>query len=71
MDIVRCQPLLFECRTGDGRLDAGHGAVADQRCVAEMGVVFIDNPKRRFNNSCAESIKVDWHIAPFFSIEIK
>lgn len=43
--------------------EAGHGAVAYQPCVAEMGVAFIDNPKRRFDNSCAQSIKVDWHIA--------
>lgn len=45
--------------------EAGHGAVAYQPCVAEMGVAFIDNPKRRFDNSCAQSIKVDWHIAPW------
>ncbi|WP_284180086.1 alpha/beta hydrolase [Rhabdaerophilum sp. SD176] len=45
--------------------EAGHGAVVYQPCVAEMGVAFIDNPKRRFDNSCARSIKVDWHIAPW------
>jgi pimeloyl-ACP methyl ester carboxylesterase len=47
--------------------EAGHGALLYQPCVAEMGVAFIDNPKRRFDNSCARSIKVDWHIAPWVS----
>jgi pimeloyl-ACP methyl ester carboxylesterase len=42
--------------------EAGHGAVAYQPCVAQMGVAFFDNPKRKFDNSCAESIKIDWHI---------
>ncbi len=45
--------------------EAGHGALIYQPCVGEMGVAFIDNPKRRFDNSCAESIKIDWHIAPW------
>lgn len=45
--------------------EAGHGALIYQRCVGEMGVAFIDNPKRRFDNSCAASIKIDWHIAPW------
>jgi hypothetical protein len=43
--------------------EAGHGAVVYQPCVAEMGVAFIDNPQRKFDNACAESIKIDWHIA--------
>jgi pimeloyl-ACP methyl ester carboxylesterase len=43
--------------------EAGHGAVLYQPCVGEMGVAFIDNPKRRFDNSCPASVKVDWHIA--------
>lgn len=47
--------------------EAGHGAVAYQPCVADMGVAFIDNPKRRFDNSCAQSIKIDWHIAAWVS----
>jgi pimeloyl-ACP methyl ester carboxylesterase len=47
--------------------EAGHGAVIYQPCVSEMGVAFIDNPKRKFDNSCAESIKVDWHIAPWIT----
>lgn len=47
--------------------EAGHGAVAYQPCVAEMGVAFIDNPKRRFDNSCAQSIRIEWHIAPWVS----
>jgi pimeloyl-ACP methyl ester carboxylesterase len=45
--------------------EAGHGALLYQPCVAEMGVAFIDNPRRRFDNSCAESIRIDWHIAPW------
>lgn len=45
--------------------EAGHGALIYQPCVGEMGVAFIDNPKRKFDNSCAQSIKVDWHIAPW------
>lgn len=45
--------------------EAGHGALIYQPCVGQMGVAFIDNPKRRFDNSCPESIKIDWHIAPW------
>lgn len=51
--------------------EAGHGALIYQPCVGEMGVAFIDNPKRKFDNSCAESIKVDWHIAPWASAQKK
>ncbi|MFZ4807023.1 MAG: alpha/beta hydrolase [Hyphomicrobiaceae bacterium] len=51
--------------------EAGHAAVAYQPCVGEMGVAFVDNPKRRFDNSCAESIKVDWHIAPWVTAQKK
>lgn len=49
--------------------EAGHGAVLYQPCVAQMGVAFTDNPKRKFDNACANSIKVDWHIAPWVKIE--
>ncbi len=45
--------------------EAGHGTLIYQHCVSEMGVAFIDNPKRKFDNSCAESVKIDWHIAPW------
>ncbi|WP_284180041.1 alpha/beta hydrolase [Rhabdaerophilum sp. SD176] len=45
--------------------EAGHGALLYQPCVGEMGVAFIDNPKRRFDNSCSENVKVEWHIAPW------
>ncbi|MCZ8041783.1 MAG: alpha/beta hydrolase [Beijerinckiaceae bacterium] len=45
--------------------EAGHGALIYQPCVGEMGVAFIDNPKRRFDNACADSITIDWHIAPW------
>jgi pimeloyl-ACP methyl ester carboxylesterase len=45
--------------------EAGHGALIYQPCVGEMGVAFIDNPRRKFDNSCAQSIRVDWHIAPW------
>ncbi|MBT9291130.1 alpha/beta hydrolase [Prosthecodimorpha staleyi] len=45
--------------------EAGHGALIYQPCAAQMGVAFIDNPKRKFDNSCAESIRIDWHIAPW------
>jgi pimeloyl-ACP methyl ester carboxylesterase len=51
--------------------EAGHGAVIYQPCVAEMGVAFIDNPKRRFDNSCAESIRIDWHIAPWVASQAR
>lgn len=51
--------------------EAGHGALIYQPCVAEMGVAFIDNPKRRFDDSCAQGIKVDWHIAPWVSASKK
>jgi len=49
--------------------EAGHGAVLYQPCVAQMGVAFVDNPKRKFDNSCAQSIKVDWYIAPWVKRE--
>lgn len=45
--------------------EAGHGAVLYQPCVAQMGVAFTDNPKRKFDNACANSIKIDWYIAPW------
>lgn len=45
--------------------EAGHGAVLYQPCVAQMGVAFTDNPRRRFDDACAQSIKVNWHIAPW------
>jgi pimeloyl-ACP methyl ester carboxylesterase len=48
--------------------EAGHGALIYQPCVSEMGVAFIDNPKRRFDNSCAASIRIDWHIAPWVTL---
>lgn len=51
--------------------EAGHGALIYQPCVAEVGVAFIDNPKRKFDNSCAQSIKIDWHIAPWVSAQKK
>jgi pimeloyl-ACP methyl ester carboxylesterase len=51
--------------------EAGHGALIYQPCVSEMGVAFIDNPKRKFDNSCAESIKIDWHMAPWVSSQKK
>ncbi len=51
--------------------EAGHGALIYQPCVSEMGVAFIDNPRRKFDNSCAESIRVDWHIAAWVAKEKK
>jgi pimeloyl-ACP methyl ester carboxylesterase len=45
--------------------EAGHGAVLYQPCVAQMGVAFTDNPKRKFDDSCAKSIKVEWYVAPW------
>lgn len=45
--------------------EAGHGALLYQPCVGEMGVAFTDNPKRKFDDSCARSIKVNWHMAPW------
>jgi pimeloyl-ACP methyl ester carboxylesterase len=51
--------------------EAGHGALLYQPCVAEMGVAFVDNPKRRFDNACAGSIKVNWHIAPWVAASKK
>lgn len=47
--------------------EAGHGAVLYQPCVAQIGVAFTDNPRRRFDNACAQSIKVSWHIAPWMT----
>lgn len=45
--------------------EAGHGAVIYQPCVADMSVAFVDNPGRKFDNSCADSIKIDWYVAPW------
>lgn len=42
--------------------EAGHGAVLYQPCVADMGVAFINNPKRKLSDACVSSIKVNWNI---------
>lgn len=42
--------------------ESGHGALAYQPCVGEMGVAFVDNPSHKFGNTCADSIRIDWHI---------
>jgi pimeloyl-ACP methyl ester carboxylesterase len=42
--------------------EAGHGALAYQPCVADMGVAFIDNPGRKLSDACVKSITIDWHI---------
>jgi hypothetical protein len=33
------------------------------KTIAEMRVAFIDNPQRKLDNKCAESIRIDWQIA--------
>lgn len=45
--------------------EAGHGAVVYQPCVVDMGVAFINNPTRKLDNSCPESTKPDFYIAPW------
>jgi pimeloyl-ACP methyl ester carboxylesterase len=42
--------------------EAGHGALAYQPCVADMGVAFIDKPGRKLSDACAQSISIKWHI---------
>lgn len=45
--------------------EAGHGALVYQPCVVDMGVAFINDPRRKFDNSCAESAKPSFYIAPW------
>lgn len=40
--------------------EAGHGAVLYQPCVADMGVAFTNNPRRKLDDTCPKSIKVKW-----------
>ena len=42
--------------------EAGHGSIAYQPCVADMGVAFINNPQRKLSDACAESITITWHV---------
>ena len=42
--------------------EAGHGSLAYQSCVADMGVAFINNPQRKLSDACPKSIKINWHI---------
>ncbi len=45
--------------------EAGHGAVVYQPCVVDMGVAFINDPSRKLDNSCAESARPTFYIAPW------
>lgn len=45
--------------------EAGHAAIAYQECAIDMGVAFINNPMRKLDNRCAESVKPTFHIAPW------
>lgn len=42
--------------------EAGHGSLAYQPCVTDMGVAFINNPQRKLSDSCSKSITISWHI---------
>ncbi|MBX9467698.1 MAG: alpha/beta hydrolase [Rhizobium sp.] len=42
--------------------EAGHGALAYQPCVGDMGVAFIDKPERKLSDACSQSISIEWHI---------
>ena len=42
--------------------EAGHGSIAYQPCVADMGVAFINNPQRKLSDQCPNSITFTWHI---------
>jgi pimeloyl-ACP methyl ester carboxylesterase len=44
--------------------EAGHAAIAYQECAIDMGVAFINNPRRKLNNQCAKSAKPTFYIAP-------
>lgn len=45
--------------------EAGHGALAYQPCVGDMGVAFLNDPGRKLDNSCVESSKPKFYIAPW------
>jgi len=45
--------------------EAGHGAIAYQECAIDIGVAFIDNPNRKLDNRCGESVKPKFYIAPW------
>jgi pimeloyl-ACP methyl ester carboxylesterase len=42
--------------------EAGHGSMIYQPCVADMGVAFLNNPRRKLTDACAKSITITWHI---------
>lgn len=42
--------------------EAGHGSIAYQPCVADMGVAFINDPQRKLSDACPKSISTTWHI---------
>ena len=42
--------------------ESGHGSIAYQPCVADMGVAFINNPQRKLSDQCPNSITFTWHI---------
>lgn len=44
--------------------EAGHAAIVYQECAIDMGVAFINNPKRKLDNRCADSAKPTFYIAP-------
>ncbi len=45
--------------------EAGHGALLYQHCVSDMGVAFINDPMRQLDDSCPQSIEVEFYIAPW------
>ncbi len=51
--------------------EAGHGAIAYQQCAIDMGVAFINNPKRKLSNHCAETLRPKFYIAPWVEKEAK
>jgi pimeloyl-ACP methyl ester carboxylesterase len=49
--------------------ESGHGAIIYQPCAVDMGVAFLNNPERKLVNSCAETIKVQFYIAPWVATD--
>lgn len=45
--------------------EAGHGALLYQKCAVDMGVAFINDPTRKLDDRCPQSIKPKFYIAPW------
>ncbi|QJF52951.1 alpha/beta fold hydrolase [Roseobacter ponti] len=45
--------------------ETGHGSVLYARCVSDIGLAFTHDPGRKFTDTCAQSLKPEFYIAPW------